>query len=59
MSDERTREKLANAITVKVDDVTLAQIDEQQRLLETKTDIPLTRAVFLRILIAEALRARG
>lgn len=47
--------KLANPITVKVDDATLAAIDEAQRALETQTKIPLTRAVFVRILIAAQL----
>jgi hypothetical protein len=47
--------KLANPITIKVDDATLAAIDEAQRALETKTNIPLTRAVFVRILIAAQL----
>lgn len=57
MSDERERGKLVNPITVKLDDSTLAALDEQQRIVEATTKIPLSRAVFIRMMIVAQLAA--
>lgn len=56
------KEKLSNPITVKLDDATLAELDEQQRVVERSTGIPLTRTLYVRMLIAAqlaAVRSRG